>query len=298
MLKSSKLNDWFAKGERRPLNGNQIFCIDDGQPKDQVLLLIHGFPTASYDFNKVWHTLGQQFRLVTLDMLGFGFSDKPDRRRYTLHSQADLFETLLRQLDIKRCHILAHDYGVSVAQELIARQSEPGADYQLASCCFLNGGLFPETHRALFTQKALLGPFGKWITRFYSNRKRFAKSFSSVFGPQSQPSERELDEFWELINYQQGRHLFHNLMTYIEDRRDYRSRWVQALQNAGMSLSLINGSLDPVSGAHLVKRYKQLNCRLDHLLELNQIGHYPHVEAPVEVADAYLGFVDALSVKV
>ncbi len=298
MFENASLNDWFAKGERRHLNGYRIFCIDELAASDkyqdndkEVLLLIHGFPTASFDFHKMWPALSERFRLISLDMLGFGFSDKPDRRRYTLHAQADLFESFLRQAGVQRCHVLAHDYGVSIAQELIARQSDPYPSFEITSCCFLNGGLFPETHRALLTQKLLLSSFGKWITRFYSSKDRFAGSFSSVFGADSQPSEQELSEFWELINYREGRHLFHNLITYMEDRIEHRSRWLHALQNASMPLSLINGSVDPVSGAHLVARYKELNCRLDHVCELETIGHYPHTESPQAVTQAYLSFL-------
>jgi pimeloyl-ACP methyl ester carboxylesterase len=67
--------------------------------------------------------------------------------------QADVHEALLRRLGIGRTHVLAHDYGDTVAQELLARELEGRA--RLHSVCFLNGGLFPETHRARFVQKLL-----------------------------------------------------------------------------------------------------------------------------------------------
>lgn len=54
-------------------------------------------------------------------------------------------------------HVLAHDYGDSVAQELLARHYE--GRFHMASCVFLNGGLFPETHRPALVQKLLLSPW-------------------------------------------------------------------------------------------------------------------------------------------
>ncbi len=272
------------------LNGNDIFTIDEGDPDKPVLVLIHGFPTSSYDWHAMWSSLRTNYRVLCIDMLGFGFSDKPNRRDYTIHQQADLIEQHIQQQGVKEFHVLAHDYGVSVAQELIARQIDQRGYGRWLSCCFLNGGLFPETHQALLIQKLLLGRTGFLVNKLLGF-KPFAKSFSSVFGDKTKPNEHELRTFWEVINVHDGKHVFSNLITYMHDRKTHRTRWVHALQNAPMPVSLINGSVDPVSGKHLVTRYKQLECRLDHLCELSDIGHYPHVEAPEQVACAYLDFL-------
>jgi pimeloyl-ACP methyl ester carboxylesterase len=223
-------------------------------------------------------------------MLGFGFSDKPNRRDYTIHAQADIVEALIRLKSLTEFHVLAHDYGDTVSQELLARQLDNTGAGTWLSCALLNGGLFPETHRALLTQKLLLSPLGGLINRL-SGFKQFEKSFSRVFGSNTQPKREELQSFWRLINENDGKHIFHNLMTYINDRREHRERWVSALQNAQVPMALINGSTDPVSGKHLVVRYKEIGCRLDYLAELQDIGHYPQVEDPKSVLEHYFKFL-------
>lgn len=293
-FKSDKLNHWLQRGSYKKLCGKKIFYIDEGASDKPTILLIHGFPTSSFDFLNIWPTLLKQYRLVSLDMLGFGFSDKPNRRDYTIHKQADLFDALLIDLEISEYHILTHDYGVSVAQELLARQLAGNASNKCLSCCFLNGGLFPETHRAILIQKLMLSPLGKWLNKL-AGFKQFSSSFSSVFGPNTKPSYNELCEFWEAINYNDGKHVFHNLITYIRDRKQHKSRWLAVLQNTATPLALINGSLDPVSGRHLVSRYKELNCRLDFLTQLPNIGHYPQVESPQEMSEAYLNFMQVMN---
>ena len=45
------------------------------------LLLIHGYPTSSWDWTALWRPLSLSFRLAAVDMIGFGLSDKPQRRR-------------------------------------------------------------------------------------------------------------------------------------------------------------------------------------------------------------------------
>jgi len=283
---SNTVQQWRARGEFHQLCGHSIFVLDEGAPERPTILLIHGFPTSSWDWHAIWDTLAKHYRIIALDMLGFGFSDKPNNRFYTIQGQADIIEALIETKQLTSFHVLAHDYGDTVAQELLARQVEGTGAGSWLSGCFLNGGLFPETHRALFTQKLLLSPIGGLVNRL-SNYTKFIHSFTSVFGANSQPTAHALETFWALININQGRHVFHNLMTYIHDRIEHRERWVAALQTSTVPLALINGSVDPVSGAHMVARYQELACRLDYLVQLPNIGHYPQVEAPEDLASHY-----------
>ena len=145
------LDDWRAAGSHFDHDGHRIFYRVAGAPTaSPALLCIHGFPTASWDWHKVWDAVTARFGcVVTLDMLGFGFSAKPRPYGYTMAEQADIHEALLRRLGIDRTHVLAHDYGDTVAQELLARHEERRAGgIVLESVCFLNGGLFPVAHRA------------------------------------------------------------------------------------------------------------------------------------------------------
>jgi pimeloyl-ACP methyl ester carboxylesterase len=284
------VRQWQQKGEMHHLLGHDIFAIAEGDPDAPTILLIHGFPTSSWDWHLIWPSLRQHYRLVCFDMLGFGFSDKPDNRNYSIHLQADITEALIDKLGLDEFHVLAHDYGDTVAQELLARQNAGVGSGRWLSACLLNGGLFPETHHALMTQKLLLSPIGPLLNRL-AGKAKFDRSFSKVFGDATKPSPEALAEFWWLINLKSGRHIFHNLITYMNDRIQHRSRWVDALTETPVPLALINGSADPVSGQHMVARYQELGCRLDYLAELTAIGHYPQVEAADDVAALYLEFL-------
>ena len=283
--------EWQQRGRLENVNGFELFVIDEGAPDADTVLLIHGFPTASWDWHLIWPALRQRYRLVAMDMLGFGFSDKPAVHKYSIHQQADLIEALIDRLGLQRFHVLAHDYGDTVAQELLARQNSGNGSGQWRSVCFLNGGLFPETHHALLTQKLLLSPLGPLINRL-AGKRQFDRAMSRVFGPHTQPDAEALDHFWSLVLYNDGKHLFHNLITYMRDRRQHRQRWVDAIADSQIPVALINGSVDPVSGAHMVARFKELNLPLAFLAELPQIGHYPHTEAGKTVAREYQTFLE------
>jgi pimeloyl-ACP methyl ester carboxylesterase len=261
----------------------------------QVLLLLHGFPTSSFDWHAVWEQLATRFRVVTVDMLGFGFSAKPRDARYSIFRQADLFEALARHVGVADVHLLAHDYGDTVALELLARNGErppavPGRGFRVRSVCLLNGGLFPEAHRPLLIQKLLASPLGPLVARSMSER-RFRKSFPRIFGPRTKPTPRELSEFWAVISEGNGQLLFPKLLGYMAERRQNRARWVGALQSGAVPIRFINGLADPISGAHMVQRYRELVPDAD-VVELPEIGHYPQIEAPDAVVNAVLQFHD------
>lgn len=281
---------WRDLGQFTEIDGQKIFFVDTAEEQKEVILLIHGFPTSSWDWVKIWPKFSAGYRLIAMDMLGFGYSSKPNPHKYSIHQQADIVEGLVEKLGLNAFHVLAHDYGDTVAQELLARQNEGSGKGHWQSICFLNGGLFPETHKALLIQKLLLGPLGFLVNKLTTQRS-FDKSFSRVFGEQTKPSKAELDSFWALINHNNGRHIFHNLISYMSDRIEHRERWVKALKETKVPLALINGSVDPVSGAHMVAHYRDIVGEPDYLRELTDIGHYPQVEAPKEVADYYLEFL-------
>lgn len=88
-----------------------------------------------------------------------------------------------------------------------------------------------------------------------------------------------------LITYNQGQHIAHKIIRYMQDRQQNRSRWVSALQSTTVPLRLIIGPQDPVSGAHMAERYRSLIPEPDIVI-LDGIGHYPQIEDPQSVLRA------------
>jgi pimeloyl-ACP methyl ester carboxylesterase len=281
------LDGWHARGHRYVHRGHPVFYAEEGS--GPALLLIHGFPTASWDWTPIWTGLTGRFRVIAPDLLGFGFSAKPGGYEYSIMDQAQLCSGLLAERGVHEADVLAHDYGDTVAQELLARANEGNAPLALRSVCFLNGGLFPETHRPRPIQRLLISPLGPLVARLL-NRSSFGRSFSAVFGPQTRPGPEEIDAFWRLIVENDGLRVMHRLIRYMSERRTHRERWVGALQRTRVPLRVIDGAADPVSGAHMAARYRELVPDPDVVL-LPEIGHYPQVEAPAAVLAAYLAFV-------
>ena len=284
------LEDWQDAGKWFHYGNHAIFSRMEG--RGDALLLIHGFPTSSWDWHRLWPFLTARFQVLVTDMIGFGFSDKPSDYPYSIVDATDLQQGWLEQLGVERVHILAHDYGCSVAQELLARDQEGQLPFTIASASFLNGGLFPEVHRPLLIQNLLTGRLGGLFSRMIT-RRVFEANMLRVFGPDTRPSQSELDDFWQLLLYNNGRGVIHRLLGYMEERRCHRNRWVGALQRATQPLQLISGSVDPVAGQGTADRFAELlpDARL---VRLHGIGHFPHYEVPGMVWQA---FRDGLQVR-
>uniref|UniRef100_A0A803TVJ9 Mesoderm specific transcript n=1 Tax=Anolis carolinensis TaxID=28377 RepID=A0A803TVJ9_ANOCA len=123
---SPALNSWKSSGRFFTYKTQKIFYRDSSGAvgSSDIVVLLHGFPTSSYDWYKIWEGLTQRFhRVVALDFVGFGFSDKPRPHQYSIFEQASIVEALLDHLGLlnQRINLLSHDYGDTVAQELLYR---------------------------------------------------------------------------------------------------------------------------------------------------------------------------------
>jgi pimeloyl-ACP methyl ester carboxylesterase len=260
-----------------------------------TVLFIHGFPSAAWDWHNQWHFLKNEFdgqvNLIAFDLLGFGLSDKPAPYSYSLVEQASIAESLIKYLKIKHCHVLAHDYGDSVAQVLLQKHDETKLAFDIDSVCYLNGGLFAESHRPLLTQKLLKSKLGPLVSKFMS-KGSLKKSFHKIFGPNTPPSDAEIETIWTLLNHNEGISALHYLLAYIDERHLYRDAWVSTMQTTKVKQYFINGIHDPISGKHMLKKFEALipNAKAMGI----EYGHYPQLENPQLIDALFLEFIDAV----
>jgi pimeloyl-ACP methyl ester carboxylesterase len=284
----TSLADWWSAGERvvLPLRGvdRGVFLrrMGDGPP----MTLLHGFPSSSHDWARVAGALAERHALLLPDFLGFGASDKPPDHEYSLHEQADLVEAVWRREGTASTVVAAHDYAVSVTQELLARRAEGALEVDLVAVHLLNGGLYPDLHRPQPMQTALLDPdqgpqIGPQLTgELFAGalQPTFAEGFDAV---------ADSAAIWQAASRDGGQLIVHRLIRYIPDRFANAERWVTALETTDVPLAFVWGMLDPVSGAHMAERIRE---RLPNapFEALDHVGHWPPLEAPERVTAALL----------
>jgi pimeloyl-ACP methyl ester carboxylesterase len=283
---SPSLDEWIAGGERLRVDGHEIFHRQDGPGDGRPVTLVHGFPTSSHDWAAIVPALTESgCRVTTLDLLGFGASAKPSGHEYTIDEQASIVEAVWDHLGIGPTALVAHDYGVSVAQELLHHDAS-----RITAAAFLNGGLYPDLHRPIRVQKLLHGPAGA-VLQFLSTEPMYRRSIREILG--RPVADEDLHDMWRATSMNGGRRVQHRLLRYIDDRRVHGSRWQSALENYGGPMLFVWGPADPVSGAHVLPRLRERlpDARFVVLDEEPATGHYPQVENPEAVAAALSEFL-------
>ncbi|MGW1085880.1 alpha/beta fold hydrolase [Streptomyces sp. NPDC002596] len=110
-----------------------------------VLLLLHGFPSASHQFRRLMDALGAHYRLIAPDYPGFGHSEAPASTTtggsftYTFDRLADITEAFIQRLGLSRFVMYVFDFGAPVGFRLAARHPE-----WIAGLVVQNGNAYAE----------------------------------------------------------------------------------------------------------------------------------------------------------
>lgn len=286
----SEIKQWLEKGKIFDFNGHKIFYLQEGAGDN--LLLIHGYPYSSFEWKAIWGELTKKYSVIAFDLLGMGFSDKPKNHIYSFHEHAEIVNRLLQNLNITETHILSHDLGVSVVQELIALDKESKNNFKIDSSAFLNGGLFMDRYQPRLIQKLLSQSpdfFGKLLSKIIPKRA-VNKSVRELFGTETQPTEEYLDKQWEILNYNNGKEIAYLIGRLVFEKNNHQTRWIEAMQTTEIPMCFINGPADPNSGIEMANRYKELIPNPKVYFLGKKIGHWGHLEDANSVIEAYFNF--------
>ena len=108
------------------VDGHKIFYREAGDPKTPTLLLLHGFPTSSHMFRHLMPLLADRYHVVAPDLLGFGFSDAPQRAqfKYTFANLTKIIDSFTQALKLKSYALYIFDYGAPIGLRLALEHPE------------------------------------------------------------------------------------------------------------------------------------------------------------------------------
>ena len=272
--------DWRNKGKFITVFGRKIFVIDTGDNKE-TLAILHGYPTSSYDYYKVLPDLTKKYNVIIHDHLGFGFSDKPLEYSYSLIEQADVALQLWKQLGLKKITLLAHDYGTSVATEILAKINKQQVDLEVSKLVLCNGSMHIELSQLRTIQKLLKNKItGKWVAKLASY-SIFKKNISNVYFDKSQVTEEELNAMWFQLQHKNGRKVIHFISNYLNERYFFWYRWIGALKETQIPTKIVWAKNDPVAVAAIAKLLSK-EIPNNNLFWIENCGHFPMLEKPKE----------------
>uniref|UniRef100_UPI003216FE60 haloalkane dehalogenase n=1 Tax=uncultured Draconibacterium sp. TaxID=1573823 RepID=UPI003216FE60 len=171
----NSLPDYLFHANFIEIDDVNLHYIDEGSKTAPVILFLHGVPTWSFTFRKIFpECLAAGYRIVAPDLPGFGRSDKPgDPDFYSISNLVEVVGKFIQQKKLQRVFLFAHDWGAIIGMVLAAKH--PACFSGIIVC---NGYLpdlnvaIPPAFRSwrLFCKYSPVLPVGR-IIDFASNRK-------------------------------------------------------------------------------------------------------------------------------
>lgn len=139
--------------------------IDTGGPADQTVVFVHGNPSSSAEFTAIIAALGEGYRCIAADLIGFGDSDKPTDWDYMPSSHAKNLALLLDSLDLREVTMVVGDWGGPIGLSWVLDHPD-----RVANVVITNTWMWP-VDRSLYFQgfsKAMGGPVGRFMIRHHN----------------------------------------------------------------------------------------------------------------------------------
>jgi len=282
-------DEWEARGRTIEVPEGRVYLCERGPADDPCpVLLLHGFPTSSWDFALLMEIVSQRRRVVPFDFLGFGLSSKPDDHGYSIFEHAEVTQAVVRATGITRAHVLAHDLGTSVATELCARRERGLLPFELASLVLMNGSVHIELAHLTVGQRLLRSPLGSLFARL-SSQRTFAAQMRRIFA--RPPTDAELDGMWQLLSRADGTLRLPETIRYVDDRWRFHRRWIGALERLDLPTLVAWAERDPVAVTAIANALERETPGAQRV-RWPELGHYPQVEDPQQVATSVEAFWD------
>lgn len=279
---TANVERWRDAGGFEQVDGRRLY-VQRREGEGPLLLLLHGFPSSSYDWRELL-ALRPDRAALAFDFLGFGLSDKPPDHEYTLAWQADAAEELVRRAGSPPVYVVAHDMGTSVATELFARELRGNGALDIRGALLFNGSILLDRASPTTGQKLLRSRLGPLFARLTTQRS-FRLQFGRIFSDAHPLSRQEAEDQWALLAHDGGHRIGHLLVNYMAERERYVERWHGAFRDWPGRLSLTWGLEDPVATTAVLDGLRELRPGVP-VRELPGIGHYPQLERPDLIAAA------------
>lgn len=273
---------WERLGARERVLGREIFVVDLPAERETLepVLVLHGFPSSSFDWRRVLEPLSRDRRVLLFDMLGYGLSEKPLNHAFTLGEQADIATEVVRARGIDACALVTHDVGDSVGGELCARALDGAPPFEIVARVVTNGSIYMDLVQLSAGQQLMLALPDEALPEEHAPGPDLVKpSLAATFAAATQPDDEELDAQWRLVARSGGNRILPRLIRYVEERRVHELRWTGAIERHPAPLTIVWGDADPIAVFAMAERLA--SRRPDATLHrLEGIGHYPMIEAP------------------
>lgn len=257
-----------------------VFYRTFGDPDNPELLLIHGFPNSSFDYQALIPLLVDDYYIATLDFPGSGFSDKPlDGFSYMLEDNARLVDFFVREVvEFSDFAMFTHDRGVSIGLAFLGHYIDnPAPDYTINYHFLSNSGMFLPLANLLPFQLSILDPDREeQVVALRKAQPRLTEGDPVAVG------------YSDIFKFNDGDASIVKVGKYLLERAENETRWLENLPRSPVPVAYMWGLLDVVNPIR-IPNYVWLTYLNEREVEssfwiLPTAGHYPQRDKPEQVA--------------
>jgi haloalkane dehalogenase len=260
--------------------------VDEG--RGDAVLFVHGTPSWSFEFRDLIRALSGTHRCVAPDHLGFGLSSRPANFPYTPEAHAGALRSFVDAIGLKRFALVVHDFGGPIGLPLCF-----ASELEVTDLVVMNSFMWPiDDDAAMLRGARLLGSsLGAWLYKYANASLRLI--MPSAYGNRARLTPEIHRHYLEPFRDRSARLLvLHALAKSLIGSRDHYARlWALAPRLQERPTLIVWGMKDSAFGPRHLARWAE---RLPgaRIVRMPDAGHWPHEEAPAEVAEAVRAFLD------
>ncbi|XP_022182882.1 epoxide hydrolase 4-like [Myzus persicae] len=283
------------------VKGVKFHYVECGDPKGTIVLLLHGFPSCWISWHHQIPTLSKHFRVIAVDLKGFGDSDKPSARKSyrveSLVNELAVFLSMLGVDDLNKCHVIGHDLGALLGWYLVHLWPNCVSKFVAISCPhpnvhweYLPPSSFFNKNWICFSQLPYLPEMDalqsdlKIINQCYQHLSKNKQSDDSSYIDAYKYTFSRTEDWTGAINY------FRNLPFYRIEPRSNTDSLNKEEDMLQVPCLLITGSKDAsVQMESFIKSTEFLKSSTLRIID--NASHFPHQEQPKVVNDLLTSYL-------
>lgn len=208
-----------------------------------TLLLLHGFPTSSYDYIQTAPSFTSTHNVLTYDQIGFGLSSKPkEGYRYNMENQARVMDWVVKErvrgdeVEGRVLDIVSHDMGNTVLTEYMRLRVngmlDGGKHCKVNTVVFTNGGMVYDLISKRLGQMIITSSWGELFVTWCPKGLRdwfSRKQLRTIWGNNRERMEGDIENIMALTEYDGGDTIIDKLSYYLIERSGGEDHWVEAV---------------------------------------------------------------------
>jgi haloalkane dehalogenase len=270
-----------------PLREGRMHYVDAGA--GPPILFVHGTPTWSFEWRHVIRALSTTHRCIAPDHLGFGLSERPRAAAYTPEWHAENFSEFVERLNPGAFTLVVHDFGGPIALPLAIRRPDI-----VQRVVVINSWMWSFAGDPDMESKARIAgsAFGRFLYRWANVSLRVI--MPSAYGDRRKLTtaihRQYLDRFPD--RWSRGAVLWPLARALLVSSAFYDSLWRERATLANRPALIVWGMKDSAFRPHQLSRWTTVLPQAS-VVEIPDVGHWPHEEQPDRVVDALTRFLDS-----